>query len=757
MKSMHKYLVFFISIILFVLPFTWYPQGELDMGGDSARLWLYSPMEYLRSTSLYTVDPIGTARVSANQYFIPHLLFLEGVSRIFGSTSVLVGMEKGLKLSLSFLFVYLLVRDVLVELSKKRKTDVAIESSAFVSGVWYALSGSVTVNMPAALLTHNQVFLNPMMAYLLFRFFLSQNPIYTWIALFVSVLYAPNFSLSAPPQLFAFYPLSVLYIIVVISVILKRSISGRRMIVPLLLFVSLHAFHLIPEVANVTNPGSELYGRAFNAGSDAMGYFNAILGLGKVSLYLLLPPVSASYAWTSVIPVFIMIIGFITTERKRLLQVTGVFFLLTLFLVSANITGLGVAIYRKLFLIPGFGMFRNFIGQWQFVYAFFYAVLFGFGLHGIFGRLKPRTTISITVICFALIIVQNWQFLNGSIANIRHQGADVRISVIMDPQYERMLGLIRRLPEDGKILNLPFTDFYFQLLGGVNKGAYIGPSTIAYLTGRNDFVGYQNMNPFPELFMEFSKKKDYISILRLLGLLNIRYIFHNSDPNIYDARFSGFPYGYMRTALPATQTEYSDFISALNAKMIHEIGPYRLYELPTYTPLFSVSDSIFIYRSPKADWHGLDSSILTDPGRSIHTTYLEKSVCINAGLPFLSCDENTSHVVSSATVAYTKISPVRYRVSVNMKDKRVILTFANQYNAVWELRDVSNHTINSSHFPVNGYANAWAVAPGEYEVEMVTQRYVTLGFWISLIGGVGFGIQGMYLMFRAWYNKRYEK
>ena len=93
---------------LFVLPFYWFTPDELDMGGDSARLWLYSPMDYVRSTAFYSIDPQGTAKITANQYLIPHILMLEGIRKVFGSSFILVGLEKGMKLSLSFLFIYLL-------------------------------------------------------------------------------------------------------------------------------------------------------------------------------------------------------------------------------------------------------------------------------------------------------------------------------------------------------------------------------------------------------------------------------------------------------------------------------------------------------------------------------------------------------------------------------------------------------------------------------------------------------------------------
>ena len=48
----------------------------------------------------------------------------------------------------------------------------------------------------------------------------------------------------------------------------------------------------------------------------------------------------------------------------------AIFFFTTLYLSSANITQIAVELYRMLFYIPGFSMFRVFYGQWQWVHAF---------------------------------------------------------------------------------------------------------------------------------------------------------------------------------------------------------------------------------------------------------------------------------------------------------------------------------------------------------------------------------------------------
>ena len=67
---------------------------------------------------------------------------------------------------------------------------------------------------------------------------------------------------------------------------------------------------------------------------------------------------------------------------------------------------------------------------------------------------------------------------------IHTQSDNVRMTFAMDPKYEETLAFIRSLPDDGKILTLPLTDAYSQVLAGKNGGAYVGTSTISQLTGK---------------------------------------------------------------------------------------------------------------------------------------------------------------------------------------------------------------------------------------------------------------------------------
>ena len=71
------------------------------------------------------------------------------------------------------------------------------------------------------------------------------------------------------------------------------------------------------------------------------------------------------------------------------------------------------------------------------------------------------------------------------------QSKDVVELMQMDPDYEKALSFISSLPSDAKVLTLPLTDPGYQIVAGKNGGAYMGPSTIAYLAGKKDITGFE--------------------------------------------------------------------------------------------------------------------------------------------------------------------------------------------------------------------------------------------------------------------------
>lgn len=755
MQKRLKIIVIVICVALFLLPFFWFSPGELELGGDSNRLFLYSPVSYLQADSLFSVSPDGVGLVRPDQALLPFLMLLSGVSAAVRSPYILMCLLNSLKMMGSFLFIYLFVIEILKPYRGKDRYGY-VDISGIFAGIFYTFAPSVGANMHAALLTHNQVFLNPLILYLLLRFLLTTKDIYLWMTLLVTVMFSPNFSLVAPPAPFAFYPLALTFLVLYTAFVQKKIIPWKKIMIGLCLFVGLHAFHIIPVISYVFDSSSYFHTRIMDATSgrnEALDYFNAVLGLGKVSKNLLYAYEDTNVRWTTFAVPIIIVVGLLWSKKiHRSLLLIITFFFLTLFLISANITGIGLDLYRKLFYIPGFGIFRVFYGQWQWVYTFFYSILFGNLIFIVFSRLRPRYVIGLSVMMVGLFVYSSWRFISGDIFQTVHWGSHNMMSVIqMNPQYDQMLTFMKSLPDDGKIITFPFTDHGYQVVAGLNNGAYIGVSPISYLTGRRDFSGYPSIDPYSETFLRLIKEKKYQSIKELFAILNIRYILFNADPKAYTDSFPAFPYSLFSQVVPDEEA-LADLVRQLAGRKIFEAGDYHVYEMDkvNFLPHFYV-----------------------------------KGV--------------TQLANHTPTITYKRINPTKYRLDVFDATEPYALVFSDAFNKDWKLyvrkkdreplpvRETyldgsigeSFHenifydaktfeTLKMSsipekqHFIANKYANAWYIRPQDSNkasqytviVEMVQQQYFYYGLGISVISLVAFFVYGISIVVKSIHHAR---
>ncbi|HLD24860.1 MAG TPA: hypothetical protein VJB96_02980 [Patescibacteria group bacterium] len=716
-----------ITLVLFIIPFFWLPPGTMDLGGDSSRLYFYDPASYLRHVGLYGVVPVGQGSAEPYYYYIPFVGLLWLLKFVVGSPWALITLFNSLKLSVGFLFVYFTIRRI--EKDANLKTSQANSQLAAVAGGVAYIAANVSpylsVMWNRALTSHNQIFLNPMIFYLLLHFFLTKRPTYLWISIVISFVFAANFALTSAPAFFSFYPVALLFLILYTHFIVRTKIPWVTLLGGLLAFGGVQAFHLIPQVMSVFDPGSfsntKLFSRAEML-AGGLGYFNATYGLGKVSLGVLLP---------SVIVPALVLVAFFFGARLRSMYLVVSFVIVTLFLVTANITGVGLSIYRKLFLIPGFSMFRVFYERWAYVLVFYYSLLFGLSSLSLVVE-KKRANVFV-IAALILMGLSTLPIIQGKLVNVTHWGTP-EASVVwqMDPKYEETLDRIRALPEEGKMLTLPLTDAFHQVLYGTNEAAYVGTATIGQLTGMYDFPGYQLLYPYPEDIRQFSKDKNYKALTQIFSLLGIRYIFHNSDPRIYDFPFDEFPNGYMKTAMPATQAQYVEYISHLPVHKIYENGPYALYEFDgTVTrPLVYAADSI----------------VEGTPAAKISSSYRSMYV----GRDFCGSQEGSTLCVQevklpSVLLTTRKVSPSQYKIVVQEQgiDRSPwILVFLNTFHRGWKLTTSDGTVISDDrHLPVNGYANAWIMersnlpTGSEYvlTLTLTSERYFWIGSVVSII------------------------
>lgn len=797
-----RILIFFICIVLFIVPFFWLKPGEMDLGGDSNRLYFYDPLSNLKSFAIFSVVPWGIAHLSYNQYFIPYLLFLSVLKFIFGSPTVLIAIFNGAKLSGSFIFVFLIIKQFLFT-ERHEEMTIGKWCGAVIGGLFYVFSPAILENMKYALVTHDLVFLNPLIFYLLLKALIKSSMRYLWLALLISLIFSSSFSLQAPPPLFAFYPLAIIFLFLYNFLVLRKSIPWKGIIFGILFFLGLQAFHLIPVASNIFDKGSAFNERVFEATSKVnagLEGFNALLSAGKVGEHILLPLADQKLSLSLIIIPSLTMLGFSFAKKNKTLLLLGIFFLITLFLVSANITQIGVEFYRKLFYIPGFGMFRIFYGQWQWVFTFFYAIMAGLAISYLFSRMKKKYIFITSIAAIGLLIARSWIVFDGKIINVVHRGTkDLGVIVRMDPKYEQMLEFIKNLPNDGRIIHMPFTDYGYNIVGGINRGVYIGQSIPSFLAGRNDFSGYQDIAPFSESYVKLVKEKNYSLIKQMMSLLQVRYVLYNSDEKVSDRFFTSFLYGY--TGTPASQSALLDFVQNISGEKVHEEGSYSLFEVEKeyYLPHFYIPEDIFLYNADPKYAQKYNSALSFFPQSSQEENvnnkiaFVDRKDC-NKILANKICNQNKLfNEAKDVQIIYKRINPTKYKLSIKNVKKPFLLVFQNSFSPHWKLfptnSPIASGNIGDSYFDggvtelmpvsyifdknpfetnkmrsahenthikVNGYANAWYIRPNELSgnsnheliLEMITQKTVYYSFIVSTISLLAFLLYGVKLLIR---------
>lgn len=695
-----------IAVALFIVPFFWLKPGFVDIGGDSGRLYFIDPLS-LAQNLFQRRNYDGATTYAILPYYLLNYLLLQ----VTGSSTLTIGVDRGILLSIAFLSIYLIVKQLL---TVNEKMNVRIMLSSLASGIIY-ITFITKLGWLAQLDTHNQIFLNTLIFYLLLRFCVTSNPLYGLGIIIISFIYSVNFSFTGMPQIASFYPLAGLFLLIILRTIYKIAIPWKKLCILFILLIGVHAFHLVPIGASIFDKGSPTHTNIFNTESilaSGVKYFEANhKDLGKISLEIFQPSEwSKKTIFILIIPIIILL-GFLK-KPSRLLAVLSIFFAITLYLVSANITHIGIYIYKHLFYLPGFMMFRSFQEKWYYVYSFFYALLFGCSFYLFIKSSKRFVVIGITIFIICLSLYRIYPFLRGdAIKTPLYQSNNVTSVLKIDPDLIASLSFIKTLPQDGRVAIFPLTFPYFQLFYGKEGGAYMGVPTVLPITGRIDYAGFWTFGPYKQPITDALINRDIDSLIQYFSLLNIRYIFYNSDDRIY-SNFPSFPYEYPKEGIPSIKdkTSYDALLTSLPIHKIYEKGFYSLYEIDK------------------------------DPIRPL--IYIEGN--------------------EAGSLTYKKISPVVYDISIQINERKTpfVIVFSDPYQKSWTLDFKNNNGVVKDHVMINNYANAWTIDPTKTNnsvihgrIYLMFQNYFYIGGIISVLTFIAVTVLIILYLFKLRYAK----
>ncbi len=670
--------------------------GEINLGGDGSRLYFYDPVRYLQSTLMYAIQTIGINKENPLYLFLPFNILLILLNQII-SSSLIVTLFNSFQIVVAFLAMYAISRELIGGSVKEKKYDVYIELSALFVGMYYVLSPlMVRTEWDRAIFTHARIFLGPLMFFLVLQYLLTKRVYFLLLTLLTTFIFSVNFSWAGAPSLFSFYPLAFFYTFLYVRFIRKKTIPYIALFLGAISFIALHAFHIFPLLYNFMGKGGLAYEKIFKSGANYDSGIDYFLGsarsihltenlTGLPQLVKSIIPYDFMFFFTPLFLILGLLINgaknsYIKDQRKNFLFLFT-FFLICVFFATATITDAGFEFYKSLFRIPGFSMFRNYYGHWALPYLFFLSLLTGHALFYIFTKINTSKRNVLFFFLVSLVTVSALPFIRGDMIDIvltKKNKNEFKVPIKMDPVYEEVLTYVRINSIDGKYMTLPHTESFNQVLIGSQNGMYIGPSTFSHLAGKSDFNGYQVISPFNEAFLKLSREKDYKSIGVLFSILNIKYIFHNSDPRVLEY-FEGFPYpDHLKKSLPNNQVSYTQFITELPVKKDRSFGPYyNFYSLTNdfYLPHIYLPQHVVYYDKKLDPWMNLTDVFFTfTPEHETRTAYIDNAL------------KGKLNIVSpTPKITFTKINPTKYRVNVEDVRGPYVLVFLDMINSHWSV------------------------------------------------------------------------
>ncbi len=709
MRQKKKKVFLLSAIVLFLVPFFWFDHQKLDTGGDSSRLYFFDPSSWARNIPFYSTNSLNAfGTENPNFMMIPFLYFLIGLKKIVGSPYLLNCFFSGLLLSGGFSFVYL----SLMELLETKEESLKITVSLF-GGLFFALSPLYIYDWQKALYSFNQVAVYPLIFYLFLKSIKQKDHLYWLLALPVTLIFSVNFSYPTFPWFLPFFFFTFLFL----GIYSLKTKKGRFFLKSLLyfipLFLCLQAFHLFPQLSNLTNPANPnsqaIFSRALSQ-SRGESYFLSVRSLVRLTYNLLNQPQFMVFTNKAMYdfgyrfrflyfayPLLVMAAGMILIGKKdydgKIYRLMAIIFLFLVLLMSGGIVSPLTTVYQRLFSLPGFSIFRSFFTKFALTTAFFYSLLIGYSFFIVLKSLPFKAGRKILIIFFFLLVIFNgWPLVSGKIVNSTLSNyINVGIPNKFDRQYLDFLDLVKGQSLDGKYLSFPLTYEEYQVVGGESGGAYFGPSVLAILAGKNDFCGLGTFRNFKNQILEALTDGNLDLLSAYFSNFNIRYLFYNQDDFLF-SNFPDYPFQEWRPIFPQPEEE-KQLIKNLGFRPLAEKGDYQLLiKEDNWLPHFFLPEKIVV-----ADGEGEILPLVYPQIKTASTLFLFKKQNLEqwdswrnlalgeipADKPFSISETNISS--EGTTLEYKKISPVKYRLRIHRAKDLVPLVFLDDYNPGWRL------------------------------------------------------------------------
>jgi hypothetical protein len=389
-----------------------------------------------------------------------------------------------------------------------------------------------------------------------------------------------------------------------------------------------------------------------------------------------------------------------------------------------------------------------------------------------FRRILRPTVRKIVLVSFLLILISVFPFFVGGIQTSYsyafNNGENYQTSPnsflvhIPNDYYDAA----RILSQDGtasRIVNLP--SGVINSINWVNYPQWkvIGTDPTMQLFSQPSLQANAANSPFGDEWNSASVDNSSW-IIQLMSLYNVQYLIYHKD--VADVFIN------------QTRDKINFLQKQGYIKLIGDYDNFELYNLSAayFLPQIYTSSSLVLINGSSAQ---MLSSIISDPLNANATYFLSSETSTDQWRSLLNYDKNYENNETAPQILFQEINPTHYQVRIDNATHPFFLVFSESYNPLWKAyvnnveepfnSVIANYTnfnvaeaqstvnltpsdINylfanalpdSSHYMVNGYANAWYIDPAEIPKDQNGTLEITIFFEPQSLYFLGISISGV--------------
>jgi hypothetical protein len=628
-------IVILLIVLLFLFPFIYFTNGY-NIGGDDTRLYFISPslyLEYMTSTSWYTLGNVGGEN---SIYHIIPMFYLLSFLENFGDYIFVNSCIYGLLFSLSFLFMYLLIRVL--------KIDYYI---SIMIAVLYALSPIMMFGYIQPLFSIFLVVYAPLVFYLLYISVVKNKLIYSIAISFVNVLFL--LSIFSFPF---FFPILIYFLINIVLILLVQpfdkiylKILLKNIIIVAVLSIALSLFALMPYLHLLTS--DSLFSDITS--SSTVNTFKPMVDAVSRGMNILYPmeglfhySIQKNFNWQTLhlydnyynyllfinflFVIFIVLPMFYLKKfsilEKKLYLILFISFLIQLFLFTVNI-----GIFKDLFYwlgdnAPFFQMFRNFYDKFRLSFVFSDILLLAYSLHIIFKYIYTKKVLYFVLLF--LVLLNIYPSISGKYFNQTIHTSHLKTKTVLDKEYLNYSKSIQATISRGeRIVSFPLNEAQYSVIENFeHKSAYVGVVLLNYLINIDEYGGMASFRKHGEQLKQAVLNHDNTSIMKILSLYGINYI--SIDTKF---RFNNFQWPFDKRVLNYFENKgYNKLLEHYRLVKSSSNDRFKFYELKTKTPFFDVPANFLLHSEKDFLWESKKVLIDNNNNLDMNNKFLKNNL-----------------------------------------------------------------------------------------------------------------------------------